>query len=107
MTDIQPHQNIWHPEIYDGRKGVYDTPARLYTEDKLVELVQKRAEEDGTWCIEQGLVGDNEDVMRKMMAWVSRRENILQCRTANPDETVDWICRDLANATKNIMGTRG
>lgn len=107
MTDIQPHQNIWHPEIYDGRKGVYDTPARVYTDDKLVELVQKRAQEDGEWTIAQGLVGENEKLMRKMIEWVSRQDVILQCRAANPEETVDDICRELASATKRIGGNSG
>ena len=73
----------------------------------MVSLVQQRAQEDGTWAIDNGFVGDNEETMRKMMAWVSDPKNILQCLEANPNETVDWICRDLANATKWIMGSRG
>lgn len=107
MTDITQEQIIWFPGIYEGRSGLYDTPARVYTDEKLIDLVQKRAEEDGNWAIDNGVVGDNADVMRKMMDWVSDPKNILQCRAANPDETVDWICRDLANATKWIMGTQG
>jgi hypothetical protein len=45
--------------------------------------------------------------MRKMMEWVSREKNIRQCVEANPDETVDWICRDLANASKWLHGSSG
>lgn len=108
MTDIVKEQTVWYPGLdYAPRPGIYDTPARVYTDDKLVELVQKRAEEDGEWTITHGLVGENEELMRKMMEWVSRRDVILQCRESNPDETVDGICRELANAAKQIGGNRG
>jgi hypothetical protein len=45
--------------------------------------------------------------MRKMMAWVSNEKNIVQCAQTNLPygPTVDWICRDLANASKYIYGT--
>jgi hypothetical protein len=121
MTDIQEHETMWFPEIYGGRKGVYAQPLCEMLSNppqpeeilKLVELVATRAKEDGEWAIENGFVGDNEDTMRKMMAWVSRPDNIEQCaQGVFRDEmehecTVDWVCRDLANASKNIMGTRG
>jgi hypothetical protein len=73
------------------------------TTEALIELVQKRAKEDGEWAIENGFVGpnnENEPLMREMMKWVSDPKNITQCADANPDETVDWVCRDLANASK-------
>jgi tetrahydromethanopterin S-methyltransferase subunit H len=84
MTDIQNHQTIWFPEIYEGRQGVYAQPHRVFTDEKLIELVQKRADEDGNWVIDNGFVGDNEDAMRKMMEWVSRPENILSVRGGQP-----------------------
>lgn len=103
---IQEHETIWFPGIYSGRQGDYANNASNLDIDEIVELVQTRAKEDGEWAIENGFVGDNEDTMRKMMAWVSNPKNIEQCVAANPNETVDWLCRDLANATKWIMGSR-
>jgi hypothetical protein len=105
---IKEHETIWYPEIYGGRtEGLWIKPVSELPEEEVIRLVQQRANEDGEWAIENGFVGDNEDTMRKMMAWVSKSENIIQCVRANPNETVDWVCRDLANATKHIMGTRG
>jgi hypothetical protein len=107
MTEIVDHDTIWFPGIYGGRQGDYAKIASDIPEAMLVELVQQRAREDGEWAIQNGFVGDNEDKMRKMMAWVSDSKNIIQCGEANPNETVDWICRDLANASKWIGGSRG
>lgn len=109
MSDIQDHETIWFPGIYSGRQGVYAQLAGLMPEDELIELVQRRAQEDGEWAIENGFVGDNEDIMRKMMAWVSTPNHIRQCLSANLHigPTVDWICRDLANASKWVGGSRG
>jgi DNA-binding Lrp family transcriptional regulator len=109
MTDIQEQETMWYPGIYGGRKGDYSRPASEFSQEDLIALVQQRAQEDGEWSIENGRVGDNEDVMRKMMEWVSRPENIIQCYRASgdPDVTVDWVCRDLANASKWVGGTRG
>lgn len=104
---IVAEETIWFPGIYGGRKGDYSRPAGDFSDTDLVVLVQNRAKEDGEWAIENNFVGDNEDTMRKMMEWVSRPENIIQCRKTNPNETVDWICRDLANASKWVGGTRG
>lgn len=106
---IQNYETIWYPEVYEGRQGDYAKPAHTFSEEELVALVQKRAEEDGNWAIDNGFVGNNEDVMRKMMAWVSRPDNIKQCAQANLDRgvTVDWVCRDLANASKWILGSSG
>lgn len=107
MTQITEDQIIWFSGIYNGREGDY---AKKVSELELAQvnfLVRQRAKEDGEWAIENGHVGDNEDVMRKMMAWVSDPINIRQCVKANPDETVDWVCRDLTNAAKWIGGSSG
>jgi hypothetical protein len=103
---IENHQTIWFPGIYHGREGDYAKPASKFSEEEVVALVQKRADEDGNFAIDNGFVGDNAEAMRKMMEWVSREDNIRQCLLANPGETVDWICRDLANASKWIHGTQ-
>lgn len=102
---ITEDQTIWYPGIYNGRKGDYEDAANSIPQERLIELVQRRAKEDGEWAIENGFVGNNEDKMRWMMAWVSNPVNITQCAEANPTETVDWVCRDLANASKWIGGS--
>lgn len=110
MTDITMHETIWFPGVYGGRTDEeYTQPAHAISEEKLIELVQKRAKEDGEWAIENGFVGDNEDKMRKMMAWVSDPKNIVQCYQGNLEygPTVDWICRDLANGSKWVAGSHG
>ncbi len=103
---ITQEQTIWFPNIYSGRKGVY---AKTISEMPLVELmdlVQKRANEDGEWTIDNGFVGNNEDKMRKMITWVSDPENIHMCVDAIREEqlehvrTVDYVCRELANGSK-------
>lgn len=106
MTIVK-NQIIWFPGIYSGRSGVYAQPAREQSIETLIELVQRRAQEDGEWSIVNGRVGQNKDIMHKMMEWVSRPDNITQCFNANPNETVDWICRDLANGSKWIRGSHG
>lgn len=109
MTVIREDQIIWFPGIYNGREGLYTRIASDVTQEVLIDLVQKRAKEDGEWAIENDLVGDNEDKMRQMMAWVSDPKHIVQCYEYgdNQKETVDWICRDLANASKWIGGSDG
>lgn len=107
---IQDHETIWFPGIYGGRSTEeYTQTAGSISVEQLIELVQKRAEEDGNWCIDNGFVGDNEDAMRKMMEFVSDEKHILQCLKYgdNATETVDWICRDLANASKWAHGSNG
>lgn len=104
MTEIAAEQTIWFPGIYSGREGNYAKLVADMPEEEVIKLVQHRAKEDGEWAIENNRVGGRAEFMRKMMAWVSNEKNIRQCLAANPDETVDWICRDLANATKRIAG---
>jgi hypothetical protein len=112
MTEIVAEKTIWFPGFfYNGREGDYAKPVVELSDEKIVELVQKRAEEDGTWAIENGHVGQNENIMRKMMAWVSKRENIIQAlehihaENMHTERTVDWLCRELANASKRIGGS--
>jgi hypothetical protein len=102
VTELVEEQIIWFPGIYSGREGAYAKPIADVSTELLVDLVQKRAKEDGEWAIENGHVGGNEPLMREMMKWVSDPKNITQCADANPDETVDWVCRDLANGSKWI-----
>jgi len=107
--------NIWYPGPYEGR--INDADFQQVVGDlslmQIGVLVQKRAKEDGEWTIEQGLVGsmgEHEDKMRRMMAWVSDTTNIAQCIAHILHEkheyhrTVDWVCRELANASKHAVG---
>jgi len=108
---IVEEEVIWYPGIYGGRR--IDTSYTQTIADvslaELTELVQKRAQEDGQWSIDNGLVGDNEDKMRRAMEFVSNPMNIQQCvshilkEEAETERTVDWVCRDLANASKMMV----
>lgn len=108
---ITEEQTIWYPGIYHGRTdGDYaktvDEFINVLGMDSLIELVQQRARDDGEWAIENGHVGDNEDKMRRFMAFVSDEKNIRQCvahiqkEEMSLERTADWVCRDLANASK-------
>jgi hypothetical protein len=110
MTDIQPNENMWYPgPDYEGRYEDYADNLMNVSHNRLIELVQKRAKEDGEWAIENGLAGDSEEKMRAMMAWVSREDNIRQCvghmlKDKLMDKvTVDSVCRELATATHAIF----
>lgn len=109
---ISEEQTIWYPGIYSGREGVYAQKVNEIPFKVLMDLVQTRAKEDGEWTIENDFVGDNEDVMRKMIAWVSDPENISQCVShiykegMGKERTVDFVCRDLANGSKWVGGSR-
>lgn len=103
MRDIKPEETIWYPGIYVGLDdSSYQQIASKIPSGTLISLVQNRAKADGEWAINNDFFGDSEDVMRKMMEWVSRTDNIMQCVEANPNETVDWVCRELAEASKVI-----
>lgn len=106
---IVPEQTIWFPGIYGGRTDAeYTQPVGelLFEIQVIVERVQRRAQEDGEWAIANGFVGDNEDKMRRFMEWVSDETNIRQCvehirkEGMEMERTVDFVCRDLANASK-------
>lgn len=104
---------IWFPGIYRGREGDYAKKVGDISLPELMALVEKRAQEDGEWAIENKVVGENEANMRKMMEFVSTGINITQCvghirRNGTENETtVDWVCRELANASKFVHGSRG
>jgi hypothetical protein len=111
--ELEEHETMWFPGIYGGRQ--YSPWTKIATHinfDHLVALVQKRAKQDGEWAIENGHVGDNEDIMRKMMDWVSEEKHIRQCvdhihaEGKDDERTVDWVCRDLANGSKWVGGSR-
>lgn len=100
------YENIFFPGVYHGRDDkVYTQRAVDMPFELLVKLVRERAEEDGEWTIEHNLVGNNPDKMRRMMAFVANPKHIDQARNAilngasPPDSTVDFLCRDLANAS--------
>lgn len=104
---ITEETTIWFPGIYEGRTNKFYSQIAMHLNfNDLVQLVQARAKEDGEWAITNGFVGDNEDKMRRMMAFVSDEKNIRQCvkhiHQENLDHvrTVDFVCRDLANASK-------
>jgi hypothetical protein len=104
---ITEEMTIWFPGIYGGRTDdKYTQLACHIPAIDLVILVQDRAQEDGEWAITNGFVGNNEDKMRRMMAWVSDEKNIEQCVEHIRKEklenlrTVDFVCRELANASK-------
>lgn len=107
--EMHEHSIIWFPGIYSGREGDYAKLVIQTSTEELVALVQKRAKEDGEWAIENNVVGDNEDKMRRMMAFVSDQTNIEQCvahivkEGRETEATVDWVCRDLANASKVMI----
>ena len=110
---IKENQTIWYPDVYAGRTdGDYGKLIADVSLAELTELVQKRAQEDGQWVIDNGFVGNNEANMRKMMEFVSDEKNIRQCADhivkagAEESHTVDWVCRDLANASKYAHGSR-
>lgn len=109
--EIVPEEIIWHPgEDYESRKTVdYDCPIQDLPLADIVERVQRRASEDGEFCIENDMVGENrenESNMRAMMAFVSDPKHIEQCvdyiykEDTAGERTVDFVCRDLANASK-------
>lgn len=114
MTEITPEENMWYPgpeNLYQGRPGVYAQSISDFSGEDLTNLIQRRAHEDAEWAIANSLVGHNEELMRKMVAWVSRDANIIQCvihihemdgQEEKSKRTVDWMCRHLANAAKKI-----
>lgn len=113
MSDIEivKEELIWFPldEVYESRKTVdYDSHILGLSLERIIELVQRRAREDGEWAIANGMVGEdnkNEPKMREMMAFVSDPKNIEQAVTyirkknTEAETTVDFICRDLAMAS--------
>lgn len=108
--DIVESEIIWFPGIYKGRLTVeYTQTIDGLTFEEVCKLVQKRAQEDGEWAIANGMVGknnENEPKMRRMMEFVSDPKHIEQCvdyiykEETEGVRTVDFVCRDLANASR-------
>lgn len=97
--------NIFTPGIYHGKQAAPWQQLCLDVDViNLIELVRDRAEKDGQWCIDMGLVGDNEDKMRRMMEYVKSRHNIIRNlnyqKENGQNETIDFLCRDLANGSR-------
>lgn len=109
--EIVKEELIWFPldEAYESRKTVdYDCPILGLSLEDIIERVQRRAKEDGEFCIENGMVGPNnesEPKMRRMMAFVGDPKNIEQAvdyiykEGKAKERTVDYICRDLGKAS--------
>lgn len=97
-------QNIWYPGLdYKGREGDYAQPCvGTFPQEMVIELVRKRAQEDYAWVMANGMASDSEERMSKMLVWVSDYKHIHQCLTANPDETIDWVCRELGKITHQL-----
>lgn len=114
MTEITVEENMWFPgpdALYKGREGVYAQSLSDFSGEDLTNLIQRRAHEDAEWAITNSLVGHNEELMRRMVGWVSRDRNIIQCVISIKEEedekdpserTVNDMCRVLANAAKKI-----
>jgi hypothetical protein len=110
ITEIQEYETIWFPAIYSGRETEeYTIALPNVSVTRLIELVQLRSAEDGEWTIANGFAGENEEKMRRMMAFVSDEKNIRQCLAhidkegSTAERTVDWVCRELANASKYMV----
>jgi hypothetical protein len=106
-------KNIWFPgvfEEYEGRTdGLYANSIAEIPELGLIQLVQTRAKEDCEWVIANDHAVGNEDKMRRLMDFVSDEKNILQAmnhvykENMQKERTVDWLCRELANASKVMV----
>ena len=104
---ITEEQTIWFPGIYAGRTDAeYTQLAAQVPMPELIALVARRVKEDGEWTIANGFAAKNEAKMRRMMEFTAKPTNIQQCvehifaEGRDEEATVDWACRDLANASK-------
>lgn len=98
------------PDLYVGRDDPdYTQTVKDLPLERVIELVQTRATEDGEWGIANGRVGPNnrsEPKMRRMMEFASDPKNIEQAldyiyKEGTADErTVDFVCRELAKASQ-------
>ena len=98
--------NIFTPGIYHGLQDEpFTTRVTSMEVKKVIQIVQMRAHEDGQWCIDMDLVGDNQDKMLRMIDFVSDPTHIVDAlehyiRESRNDLTIDYLCRDLANSSK-------
>lgn len=116
MPDIVEEQIMWFPvNTYRGRDTAeYKQPVRDLDIDVIYELVKKRVAEDGEWLIANEKVGEgnqNEEKMRRMMAFASAEKNILQAVDYSllehgGKDSVDDICRELAVASRWAAGIK-
>lgn len=109
---ISDENLMWFPDdlVYQGRDDPdYTQVVRGLALERIVELVQARATEDGEWAIANGRVGHNnrsEPTMRRMMEFASDPKNIEQAldyiykAQTEGESTVDHICRELAKAAR-------
>lgn len=99
-------KNIFTNGVYHGSDDVaYSFPISTSSMEQIITLVKFRADEDGQYAIDNNLVGDNVDKMRRLMAYVADPENIARNVNAHLDRgekdlSIDFICRDLANGAK-------
>ena len=102
---MKPEEIMWYPGLdYVGREADYTKHISECEIDEVLELVQKRAQEDYDWIMRNGMASDSEERMGKMLAWVSNHNNITQCVQTNLEEdpTVDWVCRELGTITHKL-----
>jgi hypothetical protein len=110
MTEIDKHNNIFTWDVYHGRQDRdYSTKIFDIVVEEACWLIAKRAEEDGVWCIQNDLVGDNADTMVEMMNYVKNPVNVAKVfealRREDRNETLDQVARILANSSKWKLGT--
>lgn len=101
----QSSYNIFTSGVYHGRAdGIFGRDVTEVEFDEMVKAINERANTDGNWCIDNKLVGDNENKMRAMMLFVANVDNIRACVNYifenDFGRDVDFVCRDLANASK-------
>lgn len=103
--DEQSTHNIFTPGcgVYSGSLDpqYHQRIADLGLET-VIEMVVTRAKNDGKWCLDNDLVGVNRDKMIRMVDFVCDRRTIKQAveHPSNATQTVDYICRDLAKASR-------
>lgn len=96
-------RNVFTPMDYHGSADPeYHRPHREFPEEAAVVMIQKRAEQDGQWAIDNAIVGPNENKMRVMMEFVKDQKMIRQAlgHRHNLEQSLDFVCRDLALAAK-------
>lgn len=99
-------ENIFTHGVYHGRSD-RDGTVKIFDIllDEACFLVAKRADEDGLWCIQNDLVGDNVEKMKRMMNYVKDPVNVARAfeylrRENRTDADINFLARDLANGSK-------
>jgi dissimilatory sulfite reductase (desulfoviridin) alpha/beta subunit len=106
---MKPEENMWYPGLdYKGREGDYAQTIDDLALSQVIELVQKRANEDYVWIMANGMSGDSPVRMEKMLVWVTNERNIKQCvehiwsEGMHHERTVDSVCRELGEITHKL-----